>query len=146
MSTTDIHLSANPVELDHVKVDSQLPLVQERVESSSQTLNSTIKDQNCLHVDEPVRVLGAKVKENVRIPSYSEIEIEVNVNWCIQSRSDYYVLESSLKSSGLLVARALVRNGNSVPIRLLNPTGKAITLYSGVNVATLSQAVDKSEN
>ena len=151
MSTTDIHLSANPVELDHVKVKEvdtcmdHLPHVQERVESSSQTLND-IKDQNCLHVDELVRVLGAKVKENVRIPSYSEIEIEVNVNWCIQSRSDYYVLESSLKSSGLLVARALVRNGNSVPIRLLNPTGKAITLYSGANVATLSQAVDKSEN
>ena len=127
-----MHLSASPVELDQVKVDScmdQLPHAQERVKSSSQTLNG-IKDQNCLHVDEPVRVLGAKVKENVRIPSYSEIEIEVNVNWCTQSHSDYYVLESSLKSSDLLVARALVRNGDSVPIRLLNRTGKAITLYS----------------
>ena len=78
--------------MDHVKGDSctdQLPHVQERVESSSQTLNGIIKDQNCLHVDELVKVLGAKVKENVRIPNYSEIEIEVN--GCTQIRSGYYV-------------------------------------------------------
>jgi len=88
----NIQLSANPVKLDHVKGDSctdQLPHVQERVESSSQTLNGIIKDQNCLHVDELVKVLGAKVKENVRIPNYSEIEIEVN--GCTQIRSGYYV-------------------------------------------------------
>jgi len=143
--STTVQLSTDPVELNNVEGDSytdQLPHAQKRVESSSQTLNGIIKDQNC---DEPVKALDAKVKENVRNPSYSEIAIEVNIKFIVIT---IYVLESNLKSSDLLVARTLVRNGDSVPIRLLNPTVKAITLYSGANVATLSQAVeifDKSE-
>ena len=40
------------------------------------------------------------------------------------------------------MARAAVTPGAVVPVRLLNPTGESITLYSGASVAVLSEAVN----
>ena len=94
----------------------------------------------------PSCVFSIKVQDNVRIPSYSEMKILACVNWCTQNLNSCYVLESNLRNSDLFVARALIKDGSSVFICLLNPTGKPITLYSGANVATLSEAVGIVDN
>ena len=61
-----------------------------------------------------------------------------------------YMLENNLKNSDLLVARAVVMPDKVVPVRLLNPTGGSINLYSGASVAMLSEVTeimtDHSEN
>ena len=56
------------------------------------------------------------------------------------------MLENNLKNSKLLVARAVVMSGEFVLVCLLNPTGKSINLYSGANVAVLSEVTDIMEN
>ena len=88
-------------------------------------------------------VLTVKVIDNIRIPAFSEMEV------LARGRGDgchCYMLENNLKNSELLVARAVVRSGEVVPVRLLNPTGGSINLYSGANVAVLSEVTDIMEN
>ena len=89
-------------------------------------------------------VLSVKVIDNVRIPSFSELEILAQVKG--DGGNNCYMLESNLQNLDLLVARAVVTPGNVVPVRLLNPTGKLITLYSGASVAVLSEVVDIVDN
>ena len=70
--------------------------------------DSSIKDQRTSETgelggnDEPVKLLSVKVKENIRIPSFSEIEVEVCVNGCTQNLSNCYVLENDLKIQSYL--------------------------------------------
>ena len=127
----------------------------QHIESPQQESNVKLFQQDSLTChnqevdDQSVKsscVFSVKVQDNVRIPSYSEMEILACVNWCTQNLSSCYVLESNLRNSDLFVARALVKGGSSVFIRLLNPTGKPVTLYSGANVATLSEAVEIVDN
>ena len=57
-------------------------------------------------------LLSVNVIDNVRIPSFSELEI------LAQAKSDgnhCYMLESNLQNSDLLVARAIVTPGETVP-------------------------------
>ena len=89
-------------------------------------------------------VLSVKVIDNVRIPSFSELEILAQVRG--DGDNNCYMLESNLQNSDLLVARAVVTPGDVVPVRLLNPTGKSITLYSGASMAVLSEVVDIGDN
>ena len=56
------------------------------------------------------------------------------------------MLENNLKNSELLVARAVVMSGEFVLVCLLNPTEGSINLYSGANVAVLSEVTDIMEN
>ena len=56
------------------------------------------------------------------------------------------MLESNLQNSDLLVARAIVTLGKTVPVRLLNPTGSSINLYSGARVAVLSEVMKIEDN
>ena len=89
------------------------------------------------------RVLSVNIIDNVRIPSFSELEI------LAQTKSDgnrSYMLESNLQNSDLLVARAIVTPGETVPVRLLNPTGSSINLYSGARVAVLSEVMEIEDN
>lgn len=44
------------------------------------------------------------------------------------------------------MARALVTLSDFVPVRLLNPTGKPIVLYSGANVAVMSEISEVQDN
>ena len=127
----------------------------QHIESPQQESNVKLFQQDSLTChnqevdDQSVKsscVFSVKVQDNVRIPSYSEMEILACVNWCTQNLSSCYVLECNLRNSDLFVARALVKGGSSVFIRLLNPTGKPVTLYSGANVATLSEAVEIVDN
>ena len=58
-------------------------------------------------------VLSVSVIDNVRVPSFSELEI------LVQTRGDgshCYMLESNLQNSDLLVARAVVTPGETVPV------------------------------
>ena len=86
-------------------------------------------------VIKPDRVLSVNIIDNVKIPSFSELEI------LAQTKSDgtksdgtksggnrCYMLESNLQNFDLLVARAIVTPGETVPVRLLNPTGSSCTL------------------
>ena len=96
-----------------------------------------IKTDSDLH--EPDHVFLVKVVDNVRVPSYSEMEIMAKVKGCTLSQGSYYVLENNLHNSEVIVARALVTPDEFVPVRLLNPTDKPIVIYSGANVAIMSE-------
>ena len=84
-------------------------------------------------------VLTVKVIDNIRIPAFSELEILAQVKG---DGSHCYILEGNLKNSDLLVARAVVMPGEVVPVRLMNPTGGSINLYSGASVAVLSEVAE----
>jgi len=86
--------------------------------------------------------LSVRVAANVRIPFYSEIEIMAGVSGGYQE-DQVYVLEGvDLKSNSVMVAHAAVRAGESVPMRVMNPTDQDITLYKGTRIATLVEAKD----
>ena len=93
-------------------------------------------------------MLSVNVIDNVRIPSFSELEI------LAQTKSDgtksdgnhCYMLESNLQNSDLLVARAVVTPGETVPVRLLNPIGISINLYSGARTAVLLEVMEIADN
>ena len=61
-------------------------------------------------------MLTVKVIDNIRIPAFSELEILAQVKG---DGSHSYMLESNLKNSDLLVARAVVTPGEVVPVRLV---------------------------
>ena len=84
-------------------------------------------------------VLSVSVIDNVRVPSFSEVEILAQTKG---DGSHCYMLESKLQNSDLLVARAVVTLGETVPVRLLNPTGSSINLYSGARIAVLSEFME----
>jgi len=48
-----------------------------------------------------------------------------------------YLLEGHLQNSDLMLAKALVTAGKSIPIQVINPTSKPVILYKGTNVASL---------
>ena len=85
-------------------------------------------------------VLTVKIIDNVRIPAFSELEILVQV------KGDGSHLENNLKNSDLLVARTVVTPGDVVPVRLMNPTGGSINVYSGASVAVLSEVIEVMNN
>ena len=94
-------------------------------------------------MSESGHVLTVKVIDNIRIPAFSEMEV------LARGKGDSchcYMLENNLKNSELLVARAVVMSGEFVQVRLLNPTGESINLYSGANVAVLPEVTDIMEN
>ena len=46
----------------------------------------------------------------------------------------------------LLVARAIVTPGETVPVCLLNPTGSSINFYLGARIAVLSEVMEMEDN
>ena len=94
------------------------------------------------------RVLSVNIIDNVRIPSFSELEIlaQTKSDGTTSDDNRSYMLESNLQNSDLLVARAIVTPGETVPVRLLNPTGSPINLYSGARVAVLSEVMEIEDN
>ena len=88
---------------------------------------------------DPDHVFLVKVADNVRVPSYSEMEIVAKVKGCTLPQGSCYVLENNLHNSEVIIARALVTPDEFVQVRLLNPTDKPIVIYSGANVAIISE-------
>ena len=110
--------------------------------SQLETMSGGSVPQEIIKIDsdlqEPDRVFLVKVVDNVRVPSYSEMEIVAKViKGCTLSQGSCYVLENNLHNSEVIVARALVTPDEFVPVRLLNPTDKPIVIYSGANVAIM---------
>ena len=96
-------------------------LESQSVDSVPQEINET---GGSLHDSD--HVFMVKVVDNVRVPSYSEMEIVATVKGCTLSQGSCYVLENNLHNSDVIVARALVIPDEFVPVRLLNPTDKPI--------------------
>ena len=94
----------------------------------------------CWKQDDSYHVLSAKVIENVRVPSYSEIEI---LKGCTPNESNCYMLESNLQNSDILIARALVTPNELVPVCLLR---SQLFLYSRANVAVMSEIFEVKDN
>ena len=67
-------------------------------------------------------VFSVTVIDNVRISSFSELEISAHVVRGHTVNTNSYVLEGNMKNSDVMVARAVVAPSNTVPVRLLNPT------------------------
>ena len=79
----------------------------------------TLYSQNNNNKQTPV--LSFKVAANVRIPSYSELELMADVSGGVQP-DQVYVLEGiERQSNNVMVARAVVGAGTCVPVRVLNP-------------------------
>ena len=84
-------------------------------------------------------VLSVKVAANVRIPSYSELELMADVSSGVQ-HDQVYVLEGiEMQSNRVMVAQAVVTAGNCVPVGVLNPTDQDIILYKGTRIAALAE-------
>ena len=98
----------------------------------------TLCSQNNNNKQTPV--LSVKVAANVRIPSYSELELMADVSGGVQP-DQVYVLEGiERQSNNVLVAWAVVRAGTCVPVRVLNPTDQDVILYKGTRIAALVEA------
>ena len=69
-----------------------------------------------------VPALSVRVAANVRIPSYSEIEIMADVSGGYQENLIYALESVELKSNSVMVAHAAVRAGVSVLMCVMNPT------------------------
>jgi len=59
---------------------------------------------------------------NVRVPTFSELEILAKVVGGNPGLGGCYMMEGVLRNFDLMVARALVSFNKVVPVRLLNPT------------------------
>ena len=44
-----------------------------------------------------------------------------------------------MQNEGIMVARAVVTSGESVPVRVMNPTNQPVTLYKGTRIAELTE-------
>ena len=83
--------------------------------------------------------------DNVRIPSLSESEISAQVRGHTVNTNSY-MLEGNMKNSDVMVARAVIAPGSTVPVRLLNPTGEPVNLYSGSKIALLSEVLEVTDS
>ena len=85
-------------------------------------------------------VLSVNIADNVRIPSFSELEILANT----KGDGDHsYMLESNLQNSDLLMTRAIVTPGKTVyPSTFVNPSVSSINFYSGARIAVLSEIME----
>ena len=85
-------------------------------------------------------VLSVKVAANVRIPSYSELELMTDVSGGVQHNQVYVLKGIKRQSNNVMVAWAVVRAGTCVPVRVLNPTDQDVILYKGTRIAALAEA------
>ena len=84
-------------------------------------------------------MLSVKVAANVRIPSYSELELMADVSGGVQ-HNQVYVLEGIERQYNVLVAWAVVRAVTCVPVHVLSPTDQDVILYKGTRIAPLAEA------
>ena len=78
----------------------------------------------------------------MRIPSYIEIEIMVDVTGSYKDNEVHVLDGIELQPNSGMVACAAIRTGASVSMCVMNPTDQDITLYRGTRIATLTEAVD----
>ena len=84
-------------------------------------------------------VLFVRVTANVKIPAYSEMEILADVGDLAQRNQTYVLEDINIQNSDVMVARAVIIPGESIPVRVMNPTDQPVTLYRGTRIAQLAE-------
>ena len=84
-------------------------------------------------------VLFVRVTANVRLPAYSEMEILADVSDFVHENQMYILEGVKLQTMNVMVARAVVTPGVSVPVRVMNPTDQLVTLYKGTRIGRLTE-------
>ena len=75
------------------------------------------------------------------VPAYSEKEVMVSIPQYCKDKS--HVLEAMETKVTIMAARTLVHpTTNTIPVRLLNLSGEAVTLYEGTKIATIEEVDD----
>ena len=74
-------------------------------------------------------VLFLRVTANIKLPAYSEMEILAELSDLTQSNQTYVLEERNMQNEGIMMACAVVTSGESVPVRVMNPTNQPVTLY-----------------
>ena len=72
-------------------------------------------------------VLFVRMIANVMLPAYSEMEILAEVSDLTQRNQTYVLEERNMQNEGVMVARAVVTPGESVPVRVMNSTNQPVT-------------------
>ena len=76
----------------------------------------------------------------MRIPSYGELELMADVSGGVQPDQVYVLKGIERQSNNVMAARAVVRAGTCVPVRVLNLTDQDVILYKGTRIAALAEA------
>ena len=84
-------------------------------------------------------MLFIRVTANVRLPVYSEMEILADVSDFVHENQMYILEGVELQTTNVMVARAVVTPGVSVPVHVMNPTDQPVTLYKGTRIAHLTE-------
>ena len=75
------------------------------------------------------------------VPAYSEKEVMVSIPQYCKDKS--HVLEAMETKVTIMTARTLVHpTTNTIPVRLLNLSGEAVTLYEVTKIATIEEVDD----
>ena len=83
---------------------------------------------------------------NVRLPAYSEMEILAESSDLVQENQVYVLEGVELKTTSVMVARAIVTPGVSVPVRVMNVTDQPVNLYKGTRIAHLTEIEEVDDN
>ena len=84
-------------------------------------------------------VLFVRVTPNVKMPAYSEMEILADVGDLAQRNQTYVLEDINIQNSDVMVACAVIIPGESIPVRVMNPTDQPVTLYRGTRIAQLAE-------
>ena len=82
-------------------------------------------------------VLFVRVTANIEPPAYNKMELLAEVSDLTQRNQTYVLEERDMQDEGVMVACAVVTSGESVPVRLMNPTNQPVTLYKRTRIAEL---------
>ena len=84
--------------------------------------------------------VGVVLQETLRIPARSEMEVMAG----IPANGTLLVENEPMAKLPVMVARAVVcPDASEAPVRLLNPTSEAVTVYKGTKIA-VAEALDES--
>ena len=75
----------------------------------------------------------------MKISAYSEMEILADVGDLAQRNQTYVLEDMNIQNSDVMVARALIIPGESIPVHVMNPTDQPVTLYRGTRIAQLAE-------
>ena len=90
-------------------------------------------------------MLFVRVTANVLLSAYSEMEILADVSDLVQGNQTYVLEGVGLQTTNVMVARAVVSPGVSVPVHVTNPTDQPVTLYDGTRIPHLSEVKEVND-
>ena len=81
--------------------------------------------------------------EPVRIPACSEIEVMARAE-ISRMEADSWLLEATTDRIPVMVAHAIVKPSEGVPVRLMNPRSESVSLQKGLRIASVSAIEEAS--